>query len=159
MPISPFVASLRKKVGTDLLALTGINAVVLSDKREILLVHSRDTAQWMPIGGMIEPGEEPADAAVREIFEETSVRAIPEKLVAIYAGPDVQYSNGDRVHYITIVFLCRAISGNPHPHDDENTEARYFPLDQLPPLRADYQRNINDALSGRAEALFKAKNA
>lgn len=154
MPISPFIAQLRQKIGHDLLHLTGINAVVLNDRQEILLVNSKESGQWMPIGGMIEPGEEPADAAVREVFEETGVRVIPLRLVAVHDGPRVRYTNGDDVHYITIVFLCRAISGHPHPHDGENNDARWFPPDPLPPMREDYQRNIRDALSDRQEAIF-----
>jgi ADP-ribose pyrophosphatase YjhB (NUDIX family) len=154
MPISPFIAQLRKKIGRDLLSLTGINAVVLNDRRELLLVHSNETNQWMPIGGMIEPGEEPADAAVREVLEETGVRVKPIRLVAVYDGPRVQYSNGDRVHYITIVMLCKAIEGIPHPCDGENRDARYFPVDQLPPMREDYQRNVRDALEDREAAVF-----
>jgi type II pantothenate kinase len=154
MPVSPFVANLRRKIGHDLISFTGINAVVLNDRREILLVHSKETGQWMPVGGMIEPGEEPADAAVREVFEETGVRIAAEKLTGVYDGPAVVYSNGDHVHYITIVFLCRAIAGEPHPHDGENRDARFFPIDQLPPLREDYRRNIQDALANRAEAFF-----
>ncbi len=34
MPISPFVANLRKKIGTDTLFLPGINAIVLNDCAE-----------------------------------------------------------------------------------------------------------------------------
>jgi 8-oxo-dGTP pyrophosphatase MutT (NUDIX family) len=154
MPISPFVANLRKKIGTDLLHLTGVSVVVLNDRREILLVHSKDTGNWMPIGGMIEPGEEPADAAVREVFEETGVHVRPERLVGVYDGPAVVYSNGDRVHYITLVFLCRAVSGEPSAHDDENHDAKYFVLDELPAMRADHARNVKAALADRPEAVF-----
>ena len=157
MPISPFVAKLRKKVGTDLLCFTGVSAVVLHGQREILLVHSKETDQWMPIGGMVEPGEEPADAAVREVLEETNVQVSIEKLAGVYDGPRVQYSNGDKTHYVTIVFLCQAISGDPHPTDGENFAARYFPMDQMPPMREDHQRNIKAALSQQREADFFAR--
>ena len=150
MPISPFVAQLRQKVGTDLLMLAGISAVVLNDHREILLVKPNLTSQWMPIGGMIEP----AAAAVREVLEETGVHVKPQKIAGVYAGPHVVYSNGDQVDYITIVFLCSAISGDPHPADGENLEAKYFPLDQLPPMRDDHERNVTAALAGTSAAAF-----
>jgi 8-oxo-dGTP pyrophosphatase MutT (NUDIX family) len=159
MPISPFIADLRKKVGCDLLYLPGINAVVLNDREEILLVHSRETNFWMPIGGQIEPGEEPADAAVREVFEETGVHAKPVRLTGVYDGPDVTYTNGDRVQYLTIAFLCRAISGEPHVHDDENHAARYFPLSNLPEMKAHHRHSIELALSNRPEAFFRVGNA
>ena len=154
MPISPFITNLRQKIGHDLLFLMGINAVVLNDQREILLVNSKETGLWMPIGGMVEPGEEPADSAVREVFEETGVHAQPQRLIAVYDGPQVTYSNGDLAHYITVVFLCRAISGQPHAHDDENHDARYFPLDALPPMKTHHRRSIDMALANRPEAQF-----
>src|ERR1700710_1662158 len=125
MPASDYIKNLRSRIGHDLLHLLGVSGVVVNDRGEILLVYGKESGLWMPIGGMVEPGEEPADAAIREVFEETSVRIKPIKLVGAYDGPDVTYSNGDHVHYLTIAFLCKAISGTPHAHDDENHEARY----------------------------------
>jgi 8-oxo-dGTP pyrophosphatase MutT (NUDIX family) len=159
MPISPFVAKLRKKIGTDSLFLPGVSGVVLNDRREILLVHSRETNRWMPIGGQIEPGEEPADAAVREVFEETGVHAKPIRLCGVFDGPVVTYANGDQVHYLTLVFLCREIGGKAHVHDEENSDVRYFPLDQLPEFDAHHQRCVELALAGKAEAFFRHGNA
>ena len=126
-------------------------------REKILLVESKETGEWMPIGGMVEPGEEPADTAVREVFEETGVRAKAHRLVGVYDGPKVTYTNGDQVHYITLVFLCRAISGEPHAHDDENRDARYFSVDQLPAMRSDHRRNIVDALANQPQAIFLAR--
>ncbi len=159
MPISPFVVNLRKKVGHDLLCFTGINAVVLNDAGEILLVHSRETDLWMPIGGMVEPGEEPADAAIREVFEETGVRAQPIHLTGVFDGPEVTYSNGDQVHYMTIAFLCKVISGHPHVNDDENHETRYFSIQNLPPMKAHHRRSIDLCMANRPEAFFQVRNA
>jgi ADP-ribose pyrophosphatase YjhB (NUDIX family) len=159
MPISPFVANLRKKVGHDLLSLPGINAVVLNDREEILLVHSKETGLWMPIGGQVEIGEEPADAAIREVFEETGVHVKPVRLVSVYDGPAVTYSNGDLAHYITVVFLCRPISGEPHAHDEENFDARYFPSAKLPEMKPHHRQSIEMALANQPEAFFRVRNA
>jgi 8-oxo-dGTP pyrophosphatase MutT (NUDIX family) len=68
-----------------------VGAVVLNDRQEVLLVRSSDSDLWMPVGGMIEPGEEPADAAAREVYEEAGVRAVPQHLVGVYDGPSVVY--------------------------------------------------------------------
>src|SRR3984957_11733244 len=154
MPASEFIKNLRKKIGNDLLHLVGVSCVVVNDRREVLLVHSKERGIWMPIGGMVEPGEEPADSAVREVFEETGVQVVPERLVGVYDGPAVTYQNGDRVQYVTIVFRCRPVGGEPHVHDDENSDVRYFPLDALPELRADHRRNIEHALLDQAAAIF-----
>jgi 8-oxo-dGTP pyrophosphatase MutT (NUDIX family) len=154
MPASDFIKNLRSRIGHDLLHLVGVSAVVVNEEGGVLLVHSKERGNWMPIGGMVEPGEEPADAVVREVFEETGVHVVPERLVGVYDGPSVTYMNGDRVQYVTIVFRCRPIGGSPHVHDDENTDVRYFPAGELPELRADHRRNIDHALLEQPAAIF-----
>ena len=47
---------------------------VVHEGRVLLLFHPK-LGMWLPPGGHIEPGELPDDAAVREVFEETGVRA------------------------------------------------------------------------------------
>jgi len=111
----------------------------------------------MPIGGMVEVGEEPADAIVREVLEETGVHVEPQRLAGVFDGPDVTYLNGDRVHYITIVMRCRPVGGEPRVNDDETLDVRYFPLDTLPEMRADHHRNIEVALRDEPAAAFERR--
>jgi 8-oxo-dGTP pyrophosphatase MutT (NUDIX family) len=155
MGMSPFIRGLRAKVGTDLLQLVGVSAVVLDHRGHVLLVHSTEAGNWMPVGGGVEPGEEPAAAAVREVMEEAGVHCVAEHLVGVYDGPAVTYANGDRAHYVTVAFRCRAVDGTPRPDGDETTDARFFPPDALPPMRADHERNVRDTLAGRPAAFFR----
>src|ERR1700710_2406234 len=154
MPASDYIKNLRSRIGHDLLHLLGVSGVVVNDRGEILLVYGKESGLWMPIGGMVEPGEEPADAIVREVFEETGVHAMPERLVGVYDGPTATYANGDRVRYVSIVFRCRPIEGTPHVHDDENTDVRYFPADALPDMQEYHRRNIDHALLEQSAAIF-----
>jgi 8-oxo-dGTP pyrophosphatase MutT (NUDIX family) len=39
----------------------------------VLLIHHRRLAAWLPVGGEIEPGETPLEAARRELLEETGL--------------------------------------------------------------------------------------
>jgi 8-oxo-dGTP pyrophosphatase MutT (NUDIX family) len=158
MPVSEFIKNLRSRIGHDLLHLIGVSGVVVNEQHEVLLVHSKERGNWMPIGGMVEPGEEPADAIIREVFEETGVQIVPQCLVGVYDGPPVTYKNGDQVRYISIVFRCRPISGIPHVHDDENTDVRYFPVAALPDLRPDHRRNIDHALLDQPAAIFVTRS-
>src|SRR5262245_40881706 len=145
--MSDYVRQLRKRVGEELLLMPAVSGLVFNAEGEILLHRRSDTGQWAVIGGMVDPGEEPADAVVREVFEETGVRVEPERITGVYRTGIVTYDNGDRAQYIVTVFRCRPLSGTPHPHDDESLEVRYFRIEDLPELRGDHRLRIQHALA------------
>lgn len=68
--MSDYVASIRSRIGTDLLLLPGVTAVIRDDDRFLLARH-RHSGLWSLIGGGVEPGEEPVAALLREVLEET----------------------------------------------------------------------------------------
>ncbi|MBL7257814.1 NUDIX hydrolase [Paractinoplanes lichenicola] len=131
MPISPYITGLRAHVGHDLLLLPGASGVVRDADGRILLLKRSDNGRWSLPAGMIDPGEQPADAALREIFEETGVVAEIERLggVAMHAA---QYPNGDQCEYLAVWFRCRAVGGEARPDGDESLEVGWFAPDELP---------------------------
>jgi 8-oxo-dGTP diphosphatase len=156
MPMSDYVRNLRTKIGSDLLLVCGATAIVRNEQGEILLHRRSDNGRWWLPGGAIDPGEEPAEAIVREVWEETGVRVIPERIVGVYGGPELfaQYPNGDRMAFISIAFACRPIGGEPRVNDDESLEVRYFSLGALPELEPKIQLRIDHALRGDPRAQF-----
>jgi len=158
MPIPDFVASLRERVGRDLLWLPGVAAVVLrpgpDDVDEVLLVQRSDDFTWTVVTGILDPGEEPAVGAVREVLEETGVVAHAERLVWAHATPEIEYTNGDRSVFLSLCFRCRWMSGEPSPGDDESVAAAWFPLDSLPPMSPSQRRRIDLAVANAPETVF-----
>lgn len=146
MATPAFILKLREKIGTDLLLLPGVTGVVLNDIGEILLMQRKDTLQWMPIGGCVEPDEEPADCIIRETFEETGIRAEIVALVNVDAMGKVTYENGDRVNFVTTTYLCRATGGNLKPDEEEAADARFFAIDHLPDLKPHHRLRVQWAL-------------
>ncbi len=153
MPIPDFIVRLREQVGNELLWLSGVTAVVLRGD-EVLLVRRADTGEWTPVTGIIDPGEEPARAAVREAQEEASVVAVAERLIQVHVDAPVTYPNGDRAHYLDLVFRCRYVSGEAAVGDDENTEVGWFALDALPPMASKFVDRIHVAVANEPEARF-----
>ena len=57
MPLSPYVAALRRRVGQDLLLLPGVAAVIHDGDGRVLLQQRSDDGSWSLPAGAIEPGE------------------------------------------------------------------------------------------------------
>lgn len=132
VPVPPFITSLRSRIGHDLLWLPGVTGVVLDDDDRLLMGRRADNGLWALISGILEPGEEPAVGLVREIAEETGVRAEVVALTHVSSGDRVTYPNGDVSQYLDLTFLCRYVDGEAHVADDESTEVGWFPLDAVP---------------------------
>lgn len=158
MPTPDFVLALREKIGTDPLWLTGVTAVVTrgsGDDQELLVVRRADTGALTPVTGIVDPGEQPAAAAEREVLEEAGVVAVAERLTWVQTLPEMTYANGDRARYLDLVFACRWESGDPWPADGENTEAFWAPVTDLPPMSENMRERVRVALAGAAEARFE----
>lgn len=129
-----FIQDIRAKAGDTLLFLPGVVMVVFDDRGRILLNQRSDSGKWALISGIPDPGEQPAEAAVREIAEETGVSAVVERVLSVFTNKPVIYGNGDRAQYVDIVLRCRAIGGRARVNDDESLDVRWFALDELPAL-------------------------
>ena len=154
MATPDFVLALRAKVEHDLLWLSGVIAVVLDETADrVLLVRRADDGRWTPVTGIIDPGEQPAAAAAREVLEEAGVVAVPERLARVRTLPPMTYANGDRSQYLDLTFRFRHLSGDPYPADGENTEAAWFSLGGLPPMDDEMHGRLAVAL-GDGPTLF-----
>jgi 8-oxo-dGTP pyrophosphatase MutT (NUDIX family) len=98
---------------------------------EVVIVSVGGQNRWQLPKGMVEKGESPETAAVREAREEAGVSSEVVQLIETieywYAGLD----NGIRVRFHKRVhfFLLRYVSGDTKDHDWEVNEARWVPID------------------------------
>jgi 8-oxo-dGTP pyrophosphatase MutT (NUDIX family) len=133
VPVPDFVLRLRERIGHDLLWLPGASAVVLDGER-VLLVERSDNGRWATVSGIVDPGEHPEETVVREALEEAGVTCEVEALVWVNVTEPIHYPNGDVSQYLDLTYRCRWLSGEPYAADDESLDARWFPLDGLPPM-------------------------
>jgi 8-oxo-dGTP pyrophosphatase MutT (NUDIX family) len=156
MPIPDYVAALRAVIGHDLLLLPGVTAVVRNDRGQVLLGLRSDLRIWSLISGILEPGEQPAEALRREIREETGVEAQITDLTSVWLQPPVTYPNGDVSQYLDLCFLARHLSGEPRAADEESLEVAWFDLEALPEgLGENARRKLARALAYDGHTYFE----
>lgn len=114
-------------------------AVIFDEARNILLVKSTYNRfhPWGMPGGSLEYGEQPEEAVIREVWEETHLHVCVEKLLLINSWTP------DRVG---MYYLCR-ITGGTFSSSDEVSEFAYFSLENLPdvrPLDRDMIRRLHE---------------
>lgn len=126
--MSPYMRDLRARVGPTLLEVPSVSILTFDDANRVLLVKNADVARWTTPGGAVEPEEVPADAAVREMWEEAGLHVELTRVLGVYGGPEfvVNYSNGDATSYLIVVFEGRILGGEPRPDGVETLEVGWF---------------------------------
>lgn len=157
MPTPDYITEIRRSVGHALLFLPGVSAVVVdgpADAERVLLVRRSDTGRWSLPAGIVEPGEQPADAVAREVLEETCVRVRPARLALLSVDPEETYANGDRCQYVSMTFACHYLDGKAQVGDEESTGVRWFGLSDLPPLSERDRRRLDVGLASSGATEF-----
>jgi 8-oxo-dGTP pyrophosphatase MutT (NUDIX family) len=131
----------------------GVTAVIIRGD-EILLGRRSDNHALTPITGIVDPGEEPADAAVRECREEAGIAVRAVRLAVVQQLPRTTYANGDQVDYLDLVFRCDWVSGEPFPADGELTEVGWYGLGELTEVAPAHVRKIALAIAEDDPAAF-----
>lgn len=132
MAMSAYMRNLREHIGSARLLAPSVTGIVRAAGGRVLLVRQSDDQRWSTPGGSIEPDESPADAVVRELWEETGLVVTPRRVIAVHGGPGfvVRYPNGDETQYVSIIFECDVIAGDLRADGEEIEAARYLTLSE-----------------------------
>ena len=93
---------------------------------EVLLIkrgRAPRLGEWSIPGGKVELNEALADAALRELLEETGVTAKMAGLVEVYEILEPEF------HYVLIDYAAHWVAGEPRAGDDAD-EARFVSIDE-----------------------------
>jgi ADP-ribose pyrophosphatase YjhB (NUDIX family) len=102
----------------------GANVAVLQDGK-VLLTRREDFQVWCLPGGHVEPGESLAQAAIREVLEETGLDVRLTRLVGLYSRPRWG-------EYHIAVFAAESVGGSLHGQAGEVIDLAYFGRNGLP---------------------------
>ena len=117
----------------------GSFAIIFDDGQRVLLCHRRDLDVWNLPGGVVESGELPTEAVVRETQEETGLSIEIERLAGIYGKNDKDE--------LVFSFVCRVVAGEIRS-TDEADEFAYFALDEFPPNTSPKQvERVQDSIN------------
>lgn len=109
------IAMMRRHVGQERIIAVGASTAVRREDGRFLMVQRADNGFWMFPAGYSDLGENAAQTAVRETFEETGYLVQPERILAVYSSPQYHHTfpNGDQVKNVGTLFLSRLVGGEP----------------------------------------------
>lgn len=110
-------------------------AVAVFNKDGEILLQKRKSQLWGLISGHVEFGESVTAAALREVQEETGLRAGIKRFIGIYSAPETQtYNSGDGLYqYVTHYFEAALLEPfNAAFCNDETMELNFFAPANIP---------------------------
>jgi 8-oxo-dGTP pyrophosphatase MutT (NUDIX family) len=114
----------------------GADALVRNDAGEVLLVRRADDGRWAMPGGWVDPGETPAQAAVREVAEETGMHVSEPRLLHTEL-------RSQSVHF---TYGCR-LDGGELRTSDESLDVAFRDPEQVEEWHTDHRERLRSALA------------
>lgn len=122
-----------------------VDIIIEIENRIVLIERKNEPKGWALPGGFVDYGETLENAAVREAFEETSIRINDLRLLGCYSDP----ARDKRQHIISTVFVAKG-SGTLKAGDDAVSAGLFLP-DKLPQnLCFDHNLIIRDYLQKKS---------
>ncbi len=115
--------------------VVAVAAVVRNDAGDVLLIKRADNGMWALPGGAQDVGESTAQAATREVEEETGIKTEVTAISGIYSDPGhvIAYDDGEVRQEFSICFHARPIGGQLRT-SSESTHAEWVHPQRIPGL-------------------------
>lgn len=127
---------------------TGVNIIVKSDD-SIVAISSPNKAGFGFPGGMVEYGENPEMAAIREVYEETGLEVVIVDCLGWHFSNRVTWPGP----MVTIMYEARVIGGTPR--DSAEGKVQIIPESQFPEIPAHHPFSRKTMEAYRAKSSFR----
>ena len=127
----------------------GADAAIFNDQGQILLMERADGSGWCLPCGWVEPSESPAQAAVREVYEETGLTVRVIQLVGVFTR---NAAMGYGPHSMVAVVHWCEISGGELTLSHEGKALRYWSPAEVPNWHANHAQYAEAACACRQAA-------
>ncbi|MEV0071525.1 NUDIX domain-containing protein [Amycolatopsis sp. NPDC050768] len=130
-----------------------VSAFIQDDDGRILMIRRTDNDLYSIPGGQLELGETLAEAAVREVREETGVDCEVTGVIGLYSDPKhvIAYDDGEVRQEFSICFRARQVGGNLKT-SIESTEVLWATADKV------FSLNIHDSIKFRIRHALSASS-
>jgi ADP-ribose pyrophosphatase YjhB (NUDIX family) len=134
-----------------------VSAFIQDDEGRILMIRRTDNDLYAIPGGQLELGETLAQAAVREVREETGIECEVTEVIGLYSNPNhvIAYDDGEIRQEFSICFRAMLVGGELCA-SDESKDVRWLPVEKLDDINihTSIRLRINHAISGGGEVFF-----
>ncbi|ATY09128.1 NUDIX domain-containing protein [Amycolatopsis sp. AA4] len=134
-----------------------VSAFIQDDEGRILMIRRTDNDLYSIPGGQLELGETLAQAAVREVREETGIECEVTGVIGLYSDPKhvIAYDDGEVRQEFSICFRAQATGGTLRT-SDESREVEWTAPKQVDELRIHHsiRARINRGLLNDPEPFY-----
>jgi 8-oxo-dGTP diphosphatase len=119
-----------------------VDVLIPDTEGKVLLIrrgHSPYEGMWCFPGGIVDPGETVAEAAIREVREETGLEVKLDRVLGIYST----LGRDPRGHYISIAFVAKPVNADPEVTEEATAWTRMSPTGK-PEMAFDHARILSD---------------
>lgn len=124
---------------------------ILEKDGKILLVKEAsnykgvDKGKWSHPAGWLDVGENPIEAAKREVLEESGYEWEPTHIIGIYSlvRKDLEISPDNTPHALKIIFKGKITSNTPKSTEGGVTETKWFTPEEIYSMDKDTLRDLD----------------
>ena len=112
--------------------IVGVGAVIVDQCKIALIKRGNEPSKgkWTIPGGLVNLGESPEEAVIRETQEETCLEVVNPHLIDVVSNVDLDAQGRVKYHYVIIDYLVEVKSGTIKAASDA-AELRWVPFDEV----------------------------